>query len=1386
MNFEILEYSKKLTKTVFCLKIFNDYNMSQQFFEHDDEIQLAPPNFSGIRNRFFLFMTYLKNSEFCSFPFSSFTLFVNTILNIIFSVYPIIPFITNNNPSNNTLYYFQIIFSPAEFWLLISFIIIAVTIFTFILCLIIPSLTIRLHWILNPQFHIILLPFLSLFFGFCPFGVLDYVDLNVFFDLVMFLLIIFFPFYLLITSFLFCFDNNSITKPNPIFAEWFYGFSVFFPLLNCITTVFNSIITHLSDILVYILSSTSIVLHLLYLILVLYKMPFILTIVNQFVATNSLFIIIMNLAIITIHATSVKTDFVLQNDWIFSFIPIIYTILFGLIYILSEKRRDSLHSFLQQQLDSSVGEFTVDAIRMTLSSYHSEQSIQWMIRDCFMSANKNILSQSFLQYCLELYPKSQWLISIVSFLYSILWSNNPNLYRILLHWLSLNDTFSTLSSYVIFQCVYCLMQSSKVNISPIIKRDIQKYRRLLSSYAQTHSEFWSSAANCDFKMFVKSISEVVDCNKAMKDDMNSLIVKYPYSPSVRLEASLFYSDILHDFTESAKAFQKYSELSEGKESVSKQLYIDFFNLFPVSKPFSESLSFGSDLEEKKKKVSDLIFISLNDTQEDATRYMLPPIKDKFYSLCQAFSIPKHKKTFEINFDQIRLNLFKYVFLSSIVVYIVMLVLSFKFIFTIDDKATLYETRMNYISETLNFRFLTYNCYLNSLVIHDYQKNSFNFPDDKGNFIMYVVSMIKITCDSMLKYNHLMSTESDITDNIDTHLPNCTSTNCTFSYIFGYMHNIASFYSHNAYKMNDMPEYSLKTLSSSVDNMILLTDKIYQQLAEKHCNSIKSLLTDDWPYIVSLLVLEIIGFVGFVVSIEIIGKNLYKNLFAIINTVPNSVLKEVASMFQKVELFIGYPQKSIQKVQSRKKMTFFYSISILMIFIYPLFISIIVLIYRNKEYKYNKLPDMNIMATSNSIVAAIYVRRYLLVSNYASITNQTNETQDFYDKGNKVWRDQFIDNDAFLPDIHPMKIIASPIFRTFGYIIPILSILSFFVYIIQGVESLRLYTTMYQLMRYIPERAWKANPVLKVLTKGIVVSIEKVEQLRDELFQTDFSQIFDLCSIQFQSNLNSISNNDSESDGSLNQIDGYFVEVKGNIDRFFGFHPSKISEIIQCLIGQMPESAKQIRDFFTNRPDQPVSVSFDGKTEVMISFSKQNKNVFLISDNNSHFMMNKLIRQMQRIKYPVVFKSEEIKNPFCAIINEFPLQNLRKSFNEESINLNEFFGFEIRDRRSKLVIIDRGNNVEQQKRFISLLKPLLVSIDGKCSICNEGSLFILGSKVMFPLFKGRAFGSCYQTAMQILGNLMPGQIAYPSSLQIMDSANSFIFQGSDLSISIVVT
>ena len=368
------------------------------------------------------------------------------------------------------------------------------------------------------------------------------------------------------------------------------------------------------------------------------------------------------------------------------------------------------------------------------------------------------------------------------------------------------------------------------------------------------------------------------------------------------------------------------------------------------------------------------------------------------------------------------------------------------------------------------------------------------------------------------------------------------------------------------------------------------------------------------------------------------------------------------------------------------------------------------------------------------------------------------------------------------------IISSPICKTVCYILPILSLFCFLAYIFHGLESLRLFTTMHQLMRYIPERAWKANPVLKVLTKGIVVPIEKVEQLREELLQTNFSNMFDLCSIKISSSNSSILPHNTDSSLSDSTIEsGYFVDVKGSeIDRFFGFHPSNLLEIIQCLIGQMPQNEEQIKKFFNNRSDTPVSVTFDGKNEVTISFSKQNKNVFLVSNNNSHFLMNSLIRQMQLIKYQVQFKSEEIKNPFIAIIDNLSYQNLRKSLNDENENLNEFLGLEVRDRRNKVLIIDKVNNIELQKSIIAQLKPLLTSFEGRCSICNQGTLFILGSKVMFPSFKGRVFGSCYDTAIQTLNNLYPGQIAYPSSLMVEESANSIVFEGSDLSISIIVS
>lgn len=1304
--------------------------MNSQFTEQRSTIQIEAPNFPGMQNQFFLLMTYLKNSQYSSFPFSVLSLFVNLFFNVLFAIYPVFPYIANTNNMD----YFNQIFTSTEFWLLLSFFIIAFTICIFVICFIFPPLTIRFNWILNSQLHLMILPFISLFFGFCPFGFLNYVDFNIFFDIIMFLILILFPIYLIIVSTIFCFDTNSIFRPNLLFAEWFYGSSLFFPILSSIETIFNSIIPHISSVLMYVLSSISIAFHLIYLIHILYKMPFIATFVNQFAAVNSLFLICMNIIILVLYSIAPNFQNFNLNLSVVTVIPIAYTLIFFFVYFICERRRRTMHTFIQQ-FDANVGEFSVDAIRMTLISYHSEHSIQWIIRDCFISGNKNILSPSFLQYCLELYPKSQWLLSVVSFLHIILWSDNPNLYPILLHLLSVNDRVSILPSYLIYQCVYCLMQSSKDGMSPIIQRDIEHFRSMMALYCHHHEKFWSSAANYDYDTFKSTISEVVVCNKAMKDEMHELITKYPFCPSVHIEASLFYSDVLHDYKNSAKSFSRYSELVNDNRSIAKQLFRDFFNIFPISKPFSDSLS----TEDTKKENKDIVFISFDDTKEDAQRCILPSFKDPFYSLSQGFSFPKYKKQFEIDFNRIRLVPYKVVYSLSIIFYVVSLVIYFLCLRKIDDKIGIYKRRVNFLEESVAFMQTVISCYIDSLVLYDYQQKTYNQPENE-TFINYLIMHLQNTYNSLFDFKNLLNSEQMI----DSTLPNCRSINCTFSFIFGYMHNIVTYYSRNNNSIYSVPEYQPETLASSVDLMLDLVNNLYSRKAKEHCNCISDLLDYIGTDIIVLLILEFFSLIVFVVLLQVIEKKLHISLFAVINTVPNAILKHVAHIFQKVFNMIEYVEKTNLKFLSSILMPVFYAFSIFLIMIYPLLVGIASFFNMNREYEFHKIPDINISSVSHSITFSMTYRQYFFLSLFE------NTDGDYTGHNIKEWQSEIIKIPFDLPNIGPFTFISSPVLMTIRYVLVIVSILFILIYIINGIDVLRLYKTMHHLLRYIPERAWNANPFLSIITTDYFIPIQKVEQFRKDIIQSDLSRDFGFCTIKVQS-----PNND-------------LVEINGNISDYFDFYPNNLNDILQCLINQMPEAENQIMEFFTDRSNQTRSVTFNGRTEASISFSKSDKSLMFISDNSSHIKVNSLIRKMQSFYTQAPLKSELIQHPFISVIEGISFNILIKDINDHQKEVH--FEFDVVDKRNRIIIIDKKNNIEHQKHFISVLQSLPSRSQWKCCISNEGNLYILGSKVSFPSLKNRAFGSLRDLSTDVVGNLNQGEMNVLCEFDIGTSSN----------------
>ena len=164
---KIYKLIKKFTTLFSCYK-----RMNNNYFEHDENVQMAPPNYLGLRNQFFLFITFLKNSEHISVTFSAFTLLAILVINSFFSVYPLVPYIygaVGEDPYDDYVLKLnsQSVFSTFLFYL--CHVITDITIIIFFVCLYNPNLTIKLHWVLHPQVHIIVLPFISMVFSMCIF-----------------------------------------------------------------------------------------------------------------------------------------------------------------------------------------------------------------------------------------------------------------------------------------------------------------------------------------------------------------------------------------------------------------------------------------------------------------------------------------------------------------------------------------------------------------------------------------------------------------------------------------------------------------------------------------------------------------------------------------------------------------------------------------------------------------------------------------------------------------------------------------------------------------------------------------------------------------------------------------------------------------------------------------------------------------------------------------------------------------------------------------------------------------------------------------------------------------------------------------------------------------
>jgi hypothetical protein len=273
---------------------------------------------------------------------------------------------------------------------------------------------------------------------------------------------------------------------------------------------------------------------------------------------------------------------------------------------------------LVAQIESDAGQLTEQSLELTLIALNSENRLRLMIQEGLICGSKAVTSPTFVRFCLSKYPRSEWFLRYVVFLFSISWGVQPDTYRILLHLLSV-ESLSPSTQLILFQFVFVFMQTA--DHSPIIARHLASYRSKVLALAAAHRAFWLSALAGDTALLRSRYARLVPAFADAHAAISAMARLFRFAPGVLCEKSIFEADFARCAPKATDAYRAAATiLRDRSDFVCRSLSLGFspFLLAPARG--------GGDPQSAPR------FLSFRESYENAHRQAAAILPDDGYLL----------------------------------------------------------------------------------------------------------------------------------------------------------------------------------------------------------------------------------------------------------------------------------------------------------------------------------------------------------------------------------------------------------------------------------------------------------------------------------------------------------------------------------------------------------------------------------------------------------------------------------------------------------------------------------------------------------------------------------------------------------------------------------
>ena len=1112
-------------------------------------------------------------------------------------------------------------------FMFLSFLYLFLTDIFFIACFLWPHLVKNFRFFLNINLQYGLLFFPCSVIAYTFFDLIAYSESN---TVIVFLgilnIIAFIPYVIIICISGFV-TGFTVIKPNPVTSTWFLDNCYIYPLYMFINQIISFSIPRAEYKIQIALFSINIFLSIFLILFVYMQLPMIYYPTNVVHLTKIYVVAYNNILGLILICLGIK-----HVAWPVATIPIAVLIFLTLSNFTLQIRRNYYSKYLEG-LDP-IDNLTTEFLETYFTKGEKEQTFQMIIKIGLQIGSQTVINPTFVAYVIKHFPKSQFMVMYVNYLYAVIWGVDNDTYQYFLHMLSVNQ-LGTAAEIGLFETIYCYMQLAG-NEPPIIQKEILKFQELTVQFAQQTTIFWQKISDNKEELYnqIEAVHSVYMLGAKQIQKMNIL---FPFSPIVAFYNSIFLADFKKNYKRASIAY------SRGETLVNYGSRFVAAFLRNQQRPFlSVDVDDDNHITEVKPLFDEYKFMSVSEHSNDlATRDPNYPINDPY--------IQRNSSTYRASRNHL-FNEAPYInngvrpFYGVVILVFAVLIVLFVWYYI--------DWKQSYDDMVLN-RDLQNTCYMGSIFLDRVEALIYNLRlilrvNEKNEYDEEALSHINI-----FSKKHLEMTTKDIstfTTLVDSHsnilninsIPTMTSeTICTLddpgncTYIFYY------------FKLMEVGTLAMRnddiTAVKLTHDELLELDTILQNVTYSYLNELNSMIKERIDYLIydkfymriikmciTIVILLIICLI-----IKVLFVNVKKQLFVVFSTLQKPVKKMLETQFSKFlenrDKTIGLPQ-----IQSPIHYLVFLSLSLIMFFPHPL-ISLFFII-TSKDTSVLNYADPQYIESHNRSINFDGYKEHLLLE-YSSIgynfdiEDHNNDTcVNYY--FNRTIEEPFEEN-FITYELSEWTSLLLHVCLAFSFI--------FFIFFFRNLNAfLHKFRATRYLLFSIPTSIGRSNPVFNKIITGLPVIASEISGFVDEI-NKPFNNFTYFGLIKLDENDN-------------------VIKVSNNVEHLLNTIPKDKNDITQALLDAGVQQ-EEIDSFFSERSEKNIlSGSFPQDNIDFLIYFTNDSTIFIKNETNNKDI-NRKAKRANLFEYKMKFFSrknvDSIEDSCLIMINNIEKQDLIK-------------------------------------------------------------------------------------------------------------------------------